>query len=186
MKRKLLARLSVLVFLSAAPLSTAVSGELSAVINGKAFHLNAERDWNEANIGAGVEFRFAADSRWKTLVMANGFRDSSNRMSYMAGGGLHRNLFSVDRLDGLYLDVGINAFMMTREDVNGNRPFPGALPSLTIGNRIMGFNVAYLPKTAVEKIYDAHMKDESMTGILFVQFKVNLSQLLAADRRAIS
>ncbi len=181
MKLSIAARLTLVAVFVSVPMSSALSGELSTVINGKSIHLNAAEDWNEDNFGFGLEYQFATESRWKTIVMANGFRDSNEKMSYMAGGGLHRNLFATDYFQGLYLDAGVNAFLMTREDVNDNRPFPGALPSVTIGNRYMGFNLSYLPKTAVEKLYDAHMMDESLTGILFVQFKVNVGQLLAAN-----
>ena len=168
---------SAVVLLVALPV-TALGGELSAVFNGKSYHLGASTDWNEENYGLGFEYQFDTESRWKTLVMANGFRDSEKRMSYMAGGGIHRNLFQTDRFDGLYLDVGINAFLMTREDVNDNKPFPGALPSMTLGNRYMGFNLSYLPRQAVEKVTTARMKDESIRGLLFLQFKVNVSRLL--------
>ncbi len=168
-------------FLALTSVAPAHSGELSAVINGKSFHLNASEEWNENNLGVGVEYQFASESRWKTIVMANGFRDSSNNSTFMAGAGLHRNLFASERLQGFYIDAGINAFVMTRDDVDDNRPFPGALPSLTIGTRHMGFNLSYLPRKAVEKLYDAHMADEGITGIIYVQFKLNVSSLLAAD-----
>ena len=62
--------------------------------------------------------------------MANGFQDSNEDMSYMVGGGLHRNLFATDRLRGFYVDAGLNAFVMTREDVEDGSPFPGILPTL--------------------------------------------------------
>lgn len=168
----------VLVLMSAEP---AHSGEMSAVINGKSFHLNATEDWNENNLGFGVEYQFATESRWKTIIMANGFRDSSDKPTFMAGAGLHRNLFTSERLQGFYVDAGINAFVMTRDDVNDNRPFPGALPSLTVGTRHMGFNLSYLPRKAVEKLYDAHMADEGITGIVYVQFKLNVSSLLFGE-----
>jgi hypothetical protein len=99
-------------------------------------------------------------------------------MSYMLGGGLHRNLYATDRMNGFYFDAGIDAFVMTRTDVNDNKPFPGALPSLTVGNRYVGVNLTYMPKVAVEKMYDSKMADESMSGIVFLQFKINVSQLM--------
>jgi hypothetical protein len=107
--------------------------------------------------------------------MANGFRDSNDEMSYMAGGGLYRNLFATDRLRGFYFDAGLNAFLMTRKDVNDNEPFPGLLPSLVLGNKYVGLNLTYLPRKAVEKLYDTTMSDESISGIVFLQFKVNMS-----------
>jgi len=164
---------------TALPLSAASGGELSAVFNGKSIHVDASEEWNDDNYGLGLEYQFATQSRWKKVVMANGFRDSNDEMSYMAGAGLHRTLFATDRLNGFYLDAGINAFLMTRKDVNDNKPFPGALPSLTIGNRYAGLNLTYLPKKAVEKLYDSRMTDETISGIVFLQFKVNVGQLMA-------
>jgi len=161
------------------PISSAVGGELSAVFNGKSIHVDASEEWNEDNYGLGLEYQFATQSRWKKLILVNGFRDSSDEMSYMAGAGLHRNLYATDRLNGFYLDAGVNAFVMTRKDVNDNKPFPGALPSLTIGNRYAGINVTYLPKKAVEKMYDSRIMDETISGIVFLQFKVNIGQMLA-------
>lgn len=159
----------------------AMAGEFSAVLNGRSMHIGAAQDWNENNLGLGVEYQFASESRWKTILMANGFRDSTKNMSYMAGAGLHRTLFDTPRLGDFYVDVGINAFVMTREDVNNNRPFPGVLPSLTIGNRYAGINLTYLPVQAVERLIDTRMVDESISGIVFVQLKVSLDLLLPID-----
>ena len=164
-----------------APSPRAVAGEFSAVLNGKSFHLGASEEWNEENYGLGVEYEFASKSRWKPKLMANAFRDSNEQMSYMAGGGLHRTLYSTERFKGLYIDAGINAFLMTRKDINDNRPFPGILPSLTIGNDHLGMNLTYLPKKAVEEIYDNQMADPSMSGIVFLQFKVAMSARSRAD-----
>lgn len=160
---------------------TAMAGEFSAVLNGRSFHIGAAEDWNENNLGLGVEYQFASESRWKKVLMANGFRDSNESMSYMAGAGLHRTLFDTHRLADFYVDAGITGFVMTREDVNDNRPFPGLLPSLTIGNRYAGINVTYLPVQAVEKLTGARMVDGSISGIVFVQFKVSVGQLFPTD-----
>ncbi len=110
--------------------------------------------------------------------MANGFRDSTNNMSYMAGAGLHRRIYETDELAGFYIYAGLNAFVMTREDVNGNKPFPGILPSVSIGNDKVGLNLTYLPKKAVEKTTGSGMVDPTLSGILFLQFKVSMDQLL--------
>ena len=154
-----------------------MAGKASAVINGMSYHINSTYDWNEENFGAGFEYEFGGESKWKKIAMVNGFRDSNDNMSYMAGGGLHRQLYYTDRLSGFYVLAGINAFIMTREDVHNNRPFPGVLPSLTIGNRNMGFNLTYLPKEAVQSMAGVTVVDPTVTGILFIQFKVSLEQL---------
>ena len=177
MKLQRTTRLTLFILL-ALPLSPALAGDLSTVFNGKSYHVGASQDWNENNYGLGLEYTFERESRWKPRVMANGFRDSNEDMSYMLGGGLHRNLYATDRMNGFYFDAGIDAFVMTRTDVNDNKPFPGALPSLTVGNRYVGVNLTYLPKVAVEKMYNSKMVDESISGIVFLQFKINVSQIM--------
>ena len=176
MNRLQLAGIGLLALFVALPINSARAGGLSAVINGKSFHLGATREFNEDNVGLGLEYQFPTETRWKKLVMANGFRDSDDEMSYMAGFGLHRNLYQTDRFNGLYVDAGVNAFMMTRKDVNDNRPFPGAVPSLTVGNDVLGVNLTYLPKAAVEEIYDAQMSDQSVSGIVFLQVKISVGE----------
>ncbi len=178
MKRIVAARIALLAMIAAAPLGTAQAGSLSAVLNGRSIHVDATQNWNEDNLGLGLEYQFAGTSRWKKQLMVNGFRDSNDDMSYMAGAGLHRNLFSTDRLNGFYMDAGINAFLMTRRDVNDNRPFPGAVPSVSIGNRYLGVNFTYLPVKAVERLLNARMSDDTVSGIFFMQFKVDLDLLL--------
>ena len=155
--------------------SAALAGEFSAVLNGRSIHLGSSEEWNENNLGLGFEYEFSSQSRWRTRLMANGFQDSTENMSYMAGGGLHRNLFATDSLRGFYIDAGLSAFLMTREDVDDGRPFPGILPTLTIGNQYVGMNLTYLPKQAVEKFTATRMQDESTEGIVFLQFKFNMN-----------
>ncbi len=181
MKRLNAARLTFLALLIVAPAASALAGNFSAVLNGRSIHVDATENWNEDNVGLGLEYQFATESRWKKQVMVNGFRDSNEDMSYMAGAGLHRTLFASDRLDGFYIDAGINAFVMTRRDVNDNRPFPGAVPSLSVGNRYMGINLTYLPVKAVERMMDVRMMDDTVSGIFFLQFKVDISRLLPND-----
>ncbi len=166
------------ILLTTLPVTTAVAGDLSLVINGRSHHLNSAYDWNENNYGLGLEYLFETTSRWKKIVMANGFRDSTDRMSYMGGAGLYRRLLETHRFSGFYIDAGINAFIMTRQDINENRPFPGVLPSVSFGNRYVGFNLTYLPMQAVQKMVNADFVDPNISGVLFVQFKISLSQLL--------
>lgn len=174
--------LGIVFLLTALPAAPATAGKANAVINGVSYHVNSTYDWNEENLGIGFEYEFGDDSsdtsKWKKIVMVNGFRDSNEEMSYMAGGGLHRQLFYTERLSGFYVQAGVNAFIMTRDDVNNNRPFLGALPSLTVGNRNLGFNLTYLPKQAVQSMADVKMVDPTMSGVLFMQFKISIDQLL--------
>ncbi|MDH3546831.1 MAG: hypothetical protein OEN22_07010 [Gammaproteobacteria bacterium] len=181
MTRYKLLLVALLASLLALPVSSAMAGGLSAVINGKSNHVDSRYEWNEDNYGFGLEYALTSRSRWQKVVMANGFRDSNQEMSYMAGAGLHRRLLETDRFAGFYIDAGVNAFVMTRKDVNGNRPFPGLLPSVSIGNRHAGFNITYLPKKAIEDFMDVRMQDPTLSGILFLQFKVNVDRLLPND-----
>jgi len=164
--------------LIAFPVSPAFAGKFSAVVNGKSYHFNSTYDWNENNVGLGIEHEFDSLSPWRTTVMANGFRDSMDNMTFMAGAGLHRRLFETDRLSGFYVYAGLNAFVMTRDDVESSKPFPGILPSVSIGNEKIGFNLTYLPRQAVEVTTQSEIVDPTISGILFVQFKVSLDQLL--------
>ena len=170
--------LSLFAILIALPASPAFAGKFSAVVNGKSYHVNSTYDWNENNFGLGLEHEFESISAWRTTVMANGFRDSTDNMTYMAGAGLHRRLFETDRLSGFYIYAGLNAFVMTRDDVENSKPFPGILPSVSIGNGKVGFNLTYLPKQAIEVTTQSNIVDPTISGILFVQFKVSLDQLL--------
>lgn len=170
--------LGIVAMLVAFPASPALAGQFNAVVNGKSYHFNSTYDWNEDNIGLGIEHEFDSKSRWRTTVMANGFRDSTENMSYMAGAGLHRRLFETDRLSGFYISAGLNAFIMTRDDVDNSKPFPGILPSISIGNDKVGFNLTYMPRAAVEATSNSRIVDPGISGILFVQFKVRMDQLL--------
>ena len=181
MKRLNAASLTFLAVLLVAPVSSAFAGNFSAVLNGRSIHVDAAQDWNEDNAGLGLEYQFATESRWKKQLMVNGFRDSNEDMSYMAGAGLHRTLYATNRLNGFYVDAGINAFLMTRRDVNDNQPFLGAVPSLSVGNHYMGINLTYLPVKAVERAIGVRMTDDTVSGIFFLQFKVDVSRLLPHD-----
>ena len=168
--------LAILVFML--PIHTANAGNLNAVINGKSFHVDSTYEWNEDNYGFGLEYEFAKESRWRPIALVSGFRDSNDEMSYIAGGGLHRRLLEAEAFGGLYLDAGVNAFLMTRQDVNDNKPFAGILPSLSFGNRRVGFNLTYLPIDRLQKLMHVEIADPTIRSIYFLQFKVSMSQLL--------
>ena len=159
----------------AAPAATA--GEFSLVVNGLSYHWGSEEDWNEENYGLGLEYQFTSESRWKKLLLVNGFRDSNDDMSYMAGGGLYRNLLQTGRFGDMYVDLGINAFLMTRTDINNNNPFPAALPSLVVGNRFGGINLSYMPGAVLEKVYGSDSFDQSIRGVFFLQLKFRMNAL---------
>lgn len=143
----------------------------NVVLNGRAVHIDAAAEWNEANWGLGLEREFDTGGRWVKVALANGFKDSLGEPSYMAGGGLKRR-FRPLRND-FYVDVGAVAFLMTRKDVNDSRPFPGILPAMTIGTQHVALNVTYLPQRAVNELTHANRRDPTMNGILFLQVKLN-------------
>jgi len=178
MQRPLFPAVSVFALVLCLTCAPAWGGTLSAIVNGKSYHLNSTYDWNENNYGFGLEHQFEQKSAWRTIAMANGFRDSTDNMSYMAGAGLQRRLFETHRMNGFYVYAGLNAFVMTRDDVNDSKPFPGILPSISIGNEKVGFNLTYMPKKAVEEATSSRMVDPTLSGVLFLQFKVSMDQIL--------
>ena len=182
MKQIRIALRTLLSLLLLASVQFAFAGEFSTVVNGKSFHIGSKHDWNEKNFGLGFEYALDTDSKWKPILMANAFRDSHDNMSYMAGGGLHRTVFSSDELGGLYVDLGVNAFLMTRKGVNDGKPFPGALPSMTVGNRYVGVNLTYLPRMAIKEITPDEYMDKDIKGVVFVQFKFNANSFMPFNR----
>jgi len=174
--------------LTAAALAAAISGAAQAqesawevVVNGRSVHVNAARRWNEDNWGIGVEREFNSDGRWVKVALANGFKDSADHPSYMAGGGLKRRFRMPS--DHAYFDVGLIGFVMTREDVRHNQPFPGVLPVITFGIKRVAVNVTYLPETAVDRVSDAQLADPNMKGVFFIQLKLDASLFGLGSRR---
>ena len=153
------------------------------VINGKAMHLNASKDWNESNWGLGFEREFDRQARWVKLAMANSFVDSSDDMSYMAGGGIKRRFRLRSIADELYVDLGVVGFLMTREDVDNNRAFPGLLPVLTVGTKHVALNVSYLGHSWGDQTTHIRRVDPTIDGVVFFQVKFDASLLGFGGRR---
>lgn len=170
-----LTRLLAALAIASVPFAPATAGSLDIVINGKSHHVNSNYDWNEENLGIGLEYELESHSPWIRTLNANTFRDSLENMSYMAGAGLKRRLYQTDRWGGLYFDAGIVAFLMARRDINDYRPFPGILPAVTLGNRYAGINLTYLPKKAVHDIARANVVDPTIGGVVFMQFKLRMA-----------
>ena len=156
-------------------------GGWDVVLNGRAVHMNAADDWNEDNWGLGIEREFASSSPWVKVALANGFKDSMGNPSYMAGGGLKRR-FSHRARDDFYVDLGGVAFLMTREDVNHNKPFPGVLPAATFGFKRVALNLTYMPESVVDRVTNSKKYDPSMEGVFFLQLKLDAS-LFGLGRR---
>ena len=155
-------------------------GAWDLVLNGRAVHVNAARDWNEDNWGLGFEREFASDTPWIKLALANGFKDSMGNPSYMAGGGIKRRFWV--RSDDLYVDLGGVAFMMKRENVHQNQPFPGVLPAATIGFKRVAVNLTYMPEVVVDRVTNSKALDPAMDGVFFLQLKLDAS-LFGLGRR---
>jgi len=146
------------------------NGAWDVVVNGRSHHIDAAYQWNEDNYGLGVEREFATTSRWIKVALGNTFMDSMNNPSYMAGGGLKRRFrFG----SGGYVDLGGVAFLMTRENVNGDKPFPGLLPAATFGFKRIALNVTYMPESVVDSVTNSHRYDPTMKGVFFLQLKLD-------------
>ena len=156
------------------------NGSWDVVLNGRAVHVNATRDWNEDNWGLGIEHEFASTSPWIKVALANGFKDSMGNPSYMAGGGLKRR-FSM-RSQDFYVDLGGVAFVMTRQNVNHNEPFPGVLPAATFGFKRVALNLTYMPEAVVDRVTNSKKHDPTMKGVFFLQLKLDAS-LFGLGRR---
>jgi antimicrobial peptide resistance and lipid A acylation protein PagP len=165
--------LTVLIVSFAFSANAQSNGAWDVVVNGRAVHMNAARNWNEENWGLGLEREFATESRWIKVALANGFQDSMGNPSYMAGGGIKRR-FRL-RSDDFYVDVGGIAFLMTRENVNRNEPFPGLLPAATFGFKRVALNLTYLPESVADRVTSSRRHDPSMQGVFFLQLKLDAS-----------
>lgn len=175
-------RTRTLAFLTVVLAWTGFGGAASAqdwslVLNGKSIHVNSSKDWNERNWGLGMEREFDTQSRWVKVALVNGFKDSQNEMSYMAGGGIKRRFRLRGISDELYVDLGVVGFLMTRDDVNDNRPFPGLLPAMTVGTDRMALNVTFLSERMMDSATNVTRVDPTVSGLVFLQLKLHPSML---------
>jgi hypothetical protein len=157
--------------------SAAEAGQWDIVFNGKSIHVDADKDWNEANYGLGVEHEFNPDARWVKVALGNGFVDSEDHMSYMGGGGIKRRFRLPLGQQRIHMDVGAIGFLMSRHDVDSNAAFPGILPAFSVGTRDFSINLTYLPGQFAEKYAGARTADPALDGIFFLQFKLNAALL---------
>jgi len=151
----------------------AEAGQWDIVLNGRSVHVDADRDWNENNYGLGIEHEFNPDARWVKVALGNGFRDSDDHMSYMGGGGIKRRFRLPVGRGRVHMDVGAIGFLMSRQDVDNNKAFPGILPAFSVGTRDFSVNMTYLPGQFAEEFTGARTADPNLDGILFMQFKLN-------------
>ena len=147
-------------------------GEWGVVLNGRSVHLNAEKQWNQENWGLGFEKELNSSARWVATAVANGFKDSMDNPSYMAGMSIKRR-FRVPS-NHVYFDAGLVGFMMTRQNVHHDSPFPGALPTMSFGARRFAVNVTYMPGSVINHVTNAHLLDPAITGVIFIQLKLDV------------
>ena len=121
------------------------SDQLYLAINGMSYHFDRSKNYNESNLGYGLEYDFQYTDSWLGFAAGGTFRDSNNQNSnYLAMGGKYRIPLSSDP-DGLYLDLGLGGMLMTRYDYHNNDPFPVAGPFISFGNKYVALNMVYLP-----------------------------------------
>jgi hypothetical protein len=180
-RRTWIVGVTVLILSLAHSASAQSNGAWDVVLNGRAVHVNAAREWNEENWGIGFEREFATESPWVKVALANGFKDSMGNPSYMAGAGLKRR-FRL-RSQDFYVDLGGIAFLMTRENVNRSEPFPGVLPAATFGFKRVAVNLTYLPESVADRVTSSRRHDPSMQGVFFLQLKLDASLLGFGGRR---
>ena len=173
MAHKRFTRLAGVGLLAIGLFGVAEAGQWDIVLNGRSIHVDADKDWNESNYGLGIEHEFNPDARWVKVALGNGFRDSEDQMSYMAGGGIKRRFQLPVGQRRVHMDLGAIGFFMTRHDVNSNEPFPGILPAFSVGTRQFSVNLTYLPGQYAERIAGARSADPDLDGIIFMQFKIN-------------
>jgi len=168
-----IARLAGVGLLALGLFGTAHAGQWDIVLNGKSVHVDADKDWNESNYGLGFEHEFNPEARWVKVALGSGFVDSDDQMSYMGGGGLKRRFRLPLGQRSVHVDLGAVGFVMTRQDVNNNKPFPGILPAFSVGTRHFAVNLTYLPGQIAERVAGARTADPNLDGIVFVQLKLN-------------
>ena len=141
---------------------TAVAGETSLLVNGKAIHINANgKNLNEKNWGLGLQYDWnLVDTRWVPYAMVSGFSDSNKNPSYYAGGGVLRRFQS----NNFHFEAGAIGFVMTRKNYKNDKPFLGVLPAFSVGTKQFAVNMTYIPKV-----------DPKMVALVFFQLKINLS-----------
>ena len=138
-------KLQFLILLSWLMASFASAGELSLLLNGKAFHFDKVdgESLNEANWGVGLQYDYDRNGRkWAPFLMASGFIDSMDNPSYHAGGGYMRRW---NLNNSWHADAGLVGFVMTRRNYKNGQPFLGALPAFSLGTDRVALNMTYVP-----------------------------------------
>lgn len=146
---------------------SANAGEFSALLNGKAIHLDHQPGvhYNEKNWGVGFQYDLSAgEENWVPFLTASEFKDSNKNTSYYFGGGfLHRTNFDWGNTP-MHFDAGGIVFLMKRKGFKDGDLFPGILPAVSLGTPRVALNMTFIPKV-----------DPKMVPILFFQLKITLN-----------
>ena len=138
------------------------SGTWDVVVNGRSVHVNAAHEWDE-DLGRD-RARVRHDEplgQGRTRQRLQG----QHGESVLYGRRRHQTPFHV-RSDDFYVDLGGVAFVMTRQDVNHNEPFPGVLPAATFGFKRIALNLTYMPESVVDRVTNSKKYDPSMEGVV--------------------
>jgi len=136
------------------------------ILNGKSFHKEQpkKKPFNERNWGLGIQYDYALYKKnWQPYLTASGFRDSFNKNSFYAGGGMLRRFSLANIHQELHASAGFVAFVMVRKDYRNRHPFLGALPAFTLGTDKVAINLSYVPKVRPKLI-----------SLWFIQLKISL------------
>ena len=126
--------------------SELLADKLYFAFNGISYHFDRSKNYNETNLGPGLEYDFEQSGNWVPFIAGGTFRDSNNQDSnYLAAGGKYRIPLSPD-WGQLYIDIGLTGVLMTRYDYRNNKPFPLAGPFVSVGNDYVALNAAFIPE----------------------------------------
>jgi hypothetical protein len=145
--------------------NAAHADEWSLLVNGNTIHLGAPpgSNLNESNWGVGLQYDWnRAHSNWVPFATVSGFRDSNRNPSYYVGGGMVYRF----QFEGVHVDAGAVAFVMTRKGYKDDKPFLGALPAFSVGTKNVAVNFTYIPKIEPKSV-----------PLWFFQLKINLTNL---------
>jgi hypothetical protein len=126
----------LIAFLAFAP-ALAIAGELWGVLNTKSYHFNRSNDWNENNVGLGLEYSVANDVR----LIAGEYYNSYFRTSFYGGGAL----FS-DQWKGFRLAASLGVLSGYPVQAGYDRLQPFLLPSVIWEGGRSGANLVFFPK----------------------------------------
>lgn len=136
--------------------------EFHLILSGTAKHAG-NNNFNEENWGLGFEYDFDKRNNWIPFFTGASFLDSNDNISRYLGGGTKRRFQLSGDPYGLHVDVGAVGFLMTRRGFKNNKPFPGVLPFISVGNHWLAVNVTYVPQV-----------DPKMVEFLYFQGMVKL------------